>query len=109
MNTLELDTQPAGSFAYAAARDASIRNCINRSLYTELELRKTQTAVDLLDMVYKYSKLYVNYRKKFIAIKITDAQARSRRQKQELEQLFADAGYSKVVTAQGTTYRLFTR
>ena len=72
----ELDTKDAGKFAYAAAIDAQRRNSNNKSTYSQEQIRRAVTARDLLDTAFSYSKLYINYRAKFIAIKAEGARAR---------------------------------
>jgi hypothetical protein len=109
MNTRELDTQPAGFYARAAALDAQRSNRENMLRWTAAQLAKAQTAVDLLHTAFNYDHLYVNYRKRWISIKLVNGRARSRALRDQVETIFADQGYKRVITAQGTSYRLFSQ
>jgi hypothetical protein len=101
----ELDTKDAGKFAFAAAMDAQRRNSNNKSTYSQEQIRKAVTARDLLDTAFSYSKLYINYRAKFIAIKAEGARARDSMAK-EVVRLFESNGYGVVSTPQGMIVRI---
>jgi len=101
----ELDTKDAGKFAYAAAIDAQRRNSNNKSTYSQEQIRRAVTARDLLDTAFSYSKLYINYRAKFIAIKAEGARARDSMAK-EVVKLFESNGYGVVSTPQGMIVRI---
>jgi hypothetical protein len=101
----ELDTKDAGSFAFAAVMDAQRRNSNNKSHYSAEQIRKALTARDLLDTAFSYSKLYINYRQKFIAIKAEGARARDSLAK-EVVALFKSNGYDVVSTPQGMIVRI---
>ena len=101
----ELDTKDAGSYAYAAVRDAQRQNSNNKSTYSQEQIRKALTVRDLLDSAYSYSNLYINYRKKFIAIKAEGARARDSMAQQVVE-LFESNGYLVASTPQGLIVRI---
>ena len=101
----ELETQEAGGFAFAAVMDAQRRNSNNKSHYSQVQINKAVTARDLLDTAFSYSKLYINYRKKFIAIKAEGARAKSAVSK-EVVKLFEANGYDVVSTPQGLIVRI---
>jgi len=101
----ELDTKDAGKFAFAAAIDAQRRNSNNKSTYSQEQIRRAVTARDLLDTAFSYSKLYINYRAKFIAIKAEGARARDSMAK-EVVKLFESNGYTVVSTPQGMIVRI---
>jgi hypothetical protein len=101
----ELDTKEAGTFAFAAVMDAQRRNTNNKSLYTQEQIRKALIVRDLLDSAFSYSNLYINYRKKFIAVKVEGARAKDSMSKQIIE-LFEQLGYGVVSTQQGIIVRL---
>lgn len=101
----ELDTKEAGQFAFAAVMDAQRRNSNNKSHYTADQIRKAVTASDLIDTAFSYSKLYINYRQKFIAIKAEGARAKSALSK-EVIKLFETNGYGVVSTPQGLILRI---
>ena len=101
----ELDTKEAGTFAFAAVMDAQRRNTNNKSLYTPEQIRKALSVRDLLDSAFSYKNLYINYRKKFIAVKAEGARAKDTF---ALEVMlgFEASGYGVVATQQGIIVRL---
>ena len=101
----ELDTKDAGQFAFAAVMDAQRRNSNNKSHYSTDQIRKAVTASDLIDTAFSYSKLYINYRQKFIAIKAEGARAKDALAK-EVIKLFETNGYGVVSTPQGLIVRI---
>lgn len=106
MLTKELDTKSAGFYAYAAAINAAALNSRICSTYTQKERNAAQTAFDIIDSYYSHKKMYINYRKTFIAIKIDAAEAYSKRDVAKLDAVFATKGYTKVITPQGIVYRI---
>jgi len=101
----ELDTKPAGRYAFAAARDAERQNSNNKSHYTQQQIQRAVTARDLIDTAFSYTKLYINYRAKFIAIKAEGAR-RKDSMASEVVKLFETNGYGVVTTAQGMIVRI---
>jgi len=101
----ELDTKDAGTYAYAAARDAQRRNSNNKSTYSQDQIRKALSVRDLLDSAFSYTNLYINYRQKFIAIKAEGARARDS-MAQEVITLFESNGYLVASTPQGVIVRI---
>ena len=101
----ELETKPAGSFAFAAAMDAQRQNSNNKSTYSQDQIRKALSVRDLLDSAFSYKSLYINYRKKFIAVKAEGARARDRMAKEVVE-LFESNGYNVAATPQGLIVRI---
>jgi len=101
----ELDTKEAGQFAFAAVLDAQRRNSNNKSHYSADQIKRAITVQDLIDTAFSYSKLYINYRKKFIAIKAEGARAKDALA-QEVVKLFESNGYGVVSTPQGLIVRI---
>jgi hypothetical protein len=101
----ELDTKDAGQFAFAAAMDAQRQNSNNKSHYTQEQVRKALTVRDLLDSAFSYKSLYINYRKKFIAVKAEGARAKDAMAK-EVVALFESNGYCVASTPQGLLVRI---
>jgi len=106
MKAQELDTKPAGFYAYAAARDARMKAVAMWSHYTEAERTRAERIKLGLEMVYYAKGIYINPRGKFIAIKVDKATVRDRKTLALLEGDYEKAGIAKVVTAQGVTYRI---
>ena len=101
----ELDTKQAGRFALAAVLDARRRNTNNKSLYSQDQIRKAMSVRDLLDYAFSYTSLYINYRQKFISIKVEGARARDAMAKKVIA-LFETQGYGVVSTQQGIIVRV---
>ena len=101
----ELDTKQAGRFALAAVLDARRRNTNNKSLYSQDQIRKALSVRDLLDYAFSYTSLYINYRQKFISIKVEGARARDAMAKKVIT-LFETQGYGVVSTQQGIIVRV---
>ena len=101
----ELETKDAGRYAFAAAMDAQRRNSNNKSTYTQEQIRRAVSARDLIDTAFSYTKLYINYREKFIAIKAESAR-RKDSMAAEVVKLFESNGYGVVTTPQGMIVRI---
>ena len=101
----ELETKQAGGFAYAAAMDAQRQNSNNKSTYTQEQVRRALTVRDLLDSAFSYKTLYINYRKKFIAVKAEGARAKDAMAR-EVVKLFETNGYDVASTPQGLIVRI---
>jgi hypothetical protein len=101
----ELDTKQAGRFALAAVLDARRRNTNNKSLYSQDQIRKALSVRDLLDYAFSYTSLYINYRQKFISIKVEGARARDAMAKKVIA-LFETQVYGVVSTQQGIIVRV---
>ena len=101
----ELETKQAGVFAFAAVMDAQRQNSNNKSTYTQEQVRRALTVRDLLDSAFSYKSLYINYRKKFIAVKAEGARARDSMAR-EVVQLFETNGYDVAQSPQGLIVRI---
>lgn len=101
----ELETKQAGQFAFAAVMDAQRQNSNNKSTYTQEQVRRALTVRDLLDSAFSYKTLYINYRKKFIAVKAEGARARDSMAR-EVVQLFESNGYDVAQSPQGLIVRI---
>jgi hypothetical protein len=106
MKAQELETKSAGYYAYAAARDASMRAIAMWSHYTDRERVRAERMKIGLEMVYNAKGIYVNPRGKFIAVKVDKPQVRDRKNLALLEKDYELLGITKVLTEQGVTYRI---
>ena len=106
MKAQELETKSAGYFAYAAARDASMRAIAMWSHYTDKERVRAERIKIGLEMVYYAKGIHINPRGKFIAIKVDQARVRDRKMLALLEKDYELLSITKVVTEQGITYRI---
>ena len=106
MKAQELETKSAGYYAYAAARDASMRAIAMWSHYTDRERVRAERMKIGLEMVYNAKGIYVNPRGKFIAVKVDKPQVRDRKNLALLEKDYELLGITKVLTERGVTYRI---
>jgi hypothetical protein len=106
MKAQELESKSAGYYAYAAARDASIRAIAMWSHYTDKERVRAERMKLGLEMVYNAKNIHINPRGKFIAIKVDQPQVRDRKTLALLEKDYELLGITKVLTEQGVTYRI---
>ena len=104
---LDLDRKPAGKFAWFAARDARQRSLSNSSLYSDEQKIKAERAKLGLEICYSAEQIYIEYRKKFISVKINKPNVRDRKALKLLEAEYDELGYEKCKTAAGVTYRMY--
>jgi len=103
----ELENKAAGQYAWFAARDARMRSAVNSSLYSDRDKIKAERAKLALEMVYAAKEVHIEYRKKFISVKVDGALVRDRKTLALLESDYEKEGYEKRVTNQGVTYRIY--
>ena len=96
----------ASSNPRAAATDAAARNSKNKSLYSSSQRATAQTYRDLLDSAYGYDEIFINYRQRFIAIKLTNPAVSNNSLAAKVDALLAERGVTRAVTEQGTVYRI---
>ena len=106
LNEKDLANKPAGRFAYAAALDASRYSDECRMTFTPNQRAHIETFRDILVLAYTGDKVFINFRKKMISIKITNPQVRDRKIVRELDEICAERGYEKARTEQGLLYRI---
>lgn len=106
MKEKELDTQSAGYYAYAAARDARMRAAAMWSHYTEAERVRAERMKLALELCYSARAFYINPRDKFITIKIDNPRVKDRVNLALLESDYEQEGIVKIATAQGISYRI---
>ena len=105
MQTQELETRSAGRYAYFAAQDAAVKSYAASTHYTSQQKLNAERKKLVLEMAY-YGEVYVNYRKRFIALKVANTNVQNRKLLQELEQDFAAQNIVRVQTPQGVVYRI---
>lgn len=107
MKAVNLDTDNAGFYAFAAARDARMRAAAMWSHYTSTERTRAERMKLGLELCYSTSAIYINPRNKFIAIKVDKPTVRDRKNLALLEKDYEKLGdITKVSTNQGITYRI---
>ena len=106
MNESEKDYKPAGQWAWFAERDARMRSAVNSTTFSDTQKLKAERVKLALEMVYSAEKVYIEYRKKFISVKVHKAEVRDRKGLVLLEMCYKNEGLEKVKTTQGVTYRI---
>ena len=102
----QLNTVGAEDNAYKAALNAHYRNREMACTYTREQQCLAQRALDILDTAYAYANSYINYRKKFIAVKIAGQIARDKTISKQAVSILEDKGYEVVSTPQGIVVRI---
>lgn len=98
----------AGGYARAAAIDASMRNLKNKSQWPNSYITAAEGIKWALDSIYRHGGMYINYRKKFISVKLEDpiVDNNQRRAAAEFKQDLLDRGAEIVHTEQGLVVRI---
>jgi hypothetical protein len=102
----QLNTVSAEDNAYKAALNAHYRNREMACTYTREQQCLAQRALDILDTAFAYANSYINYRKKFIAVKIAGQIARDKTVSKQAVSILEEKGYSVVRTPQGIVVRI---
>ena len=89
-----------------AALNAYFRNREMAGTYTREQQCLAQRALDILDTAFAYAESYINYRKKFMAVKIEGAMKRDKKLAAEAVSILEGKGYEVVATAQGIVVRI---
>jgi hypothetical protein len=105
MQANELDTKSA-PMAWYAARDARMRNFAMSTKYSEAQKVQAERMKLGLEMVYSAKGIHINFRLKFITLKLENPNVRDRKTLKLLEQDYEKAGITKQVSAQGIIYRI---
>ena len=107
MTEIETNHKPAGQYAWYAERDARLRSAVNSTLYTDAQKIRAERVKLGLELVYNAEKVYVEFRKKFISVKVNKPVLKDRKGLALLEMTYKNEGFVKCKTSQGFTYRLF--
>ncbi len=89
-----------------AALNAYYRNREMACTYSREQQCLAQRALDILDTAFAYANSYINYRKKFIAVKIENAIRRDKGMAKEALSILEGKGYGVVSTPQGIVVRI---
>lgn len=106
MQTKIYQAEDAGQFSKGAAINAIYRDRENKIRFSAREQARAETVKDLVAIVYPFSTCYVNYRQKFISIKIENPQKPNSKQAAQLDAVMSDYSATKIVTPQGIVYRI---
>jgi hypothetical protein len=102
----QLNYRDADDNKRGAALNAYFRNREMACTYSREQQCLAQRALDLLDTAYAYAESYINYRKKFIAVKISGAIKRDKSLAKQAVSILEDKGYAVVSTPQGIVVRI---
>jgi len=102
----QLNYRDADDNKRGAALNAYYRNRELACTYTPQQQCMAQRALDLLDTAFAYAESYINYRKKFIAVKLEGAIKRDRAMAREAVSILESKGYAVVSTPQGIVVRI---
>ena len=108
MKVRQQDNKPA-FVPYIAAIDAQYRNQQNVNYWTSKQIHIAEKFKLFLDSVYTSNNIYINYRKKFIAIKVDQPVSQSEFRELLLNDIIEERRFTKVVTPQGFILRLFEK
>lgn len=95
----------ASSTKWAASADASKRSSYESFSYSDTQKLQAERMKIGLEMVYA-NDVYINYRKKFIAIKVDHPSVKDLRNLRLLEKQYEGDGVVKCVSPQGVIYRI---
>ena len=102
----ETEHKSAGKFAWFAERDARLRSVVNSTTFTDTQKIKAERVKLALELVYRAEKVYIEYRKKFISVKLNKPQVADRKGLVLLDMCYKNEGLEKRITSQGITYRI---
>jgi hypothetical protein len=105
MQHKDLDTQ-AAPVKWFAARDARMKSYAQSTGYTEQAKLRAERMRGALELCYIHNEVHVNYRQRFVAIKVDGAEVRRKRDLALLEADWAKEGIIKRTSAQGVIYRI---
>lgn len=94
------------SSPWQARQHAEKISRINRRRFTPVQQSLAETTVEMINRAYDYHNIYVNYRQKFIAIKVSQPRVDDRDMALSLDRVFGDREYVKVLTPQGIIFRI---
>jgi hypothetical protein len=103
--TVQLDTREARR-PWFSIQDAQARNLANQGRHSAANQQRAQEMREQLDKLYTHQGVFVNYRQKFISVKVNHAQAKSMFDLTKQELTWMRQGVSRAVTQQGVIYRI---
>ena len=104
--TYTLMTQSADEHAQGAAISAYLANKRMQCTYTREQQCLAQRLLDVLGLGLVWDTAYTNYRKKFIAVKLTGVRVVDKQLGQQAMLCAESRGYRLETTAQGMIFRI---
>lgn len=105
MKAVKLATEDA-PYKAAAAIDARMRNIAGASHYPQAKKIRAERVKYALELVYNAANIFINYRQKFIAVKVSAPTVYNKKDLALLEGDWTKEGITKHETAQGIIYRI---
>lgn len=105
MKAQTLDNQESPNKS-AAAYDARMRNIAMGSTYSQKEKTRADRMRFALELCFNFKEIHINYRQKFIAVKVDDPVVKNRKDLALLEDDWFKEGIAKKKTPQGFIYRI---
>ena len=103
----EIKTQNAGIYAFAAFKDANRYSDECRVVFSPKQRAQADSFRDIVAMAYTNVRKEPTYRKKWVTVKVErGAVIRDRKLVREVQAICDERGYQKVVTPQGTLFRI---
>ena len=101
MQEEKINTQNVGFYAWAASRDAAIKSYVASTNYTDEQKLRAERVKLGLELVYNNRAVRINYRAKWITLKVEGASVRDRRSLALLEADYVAQGITKRVNLEG--------
>jgi hypothetical protein len=101
MQEEKINTQNAGFYAWAASRDAAIKSYAASTGYTDAQKLRAERVKLGLELVYHNRAVRVNYRAKWVTVKVEGATVRDHRSLALLEADYVAQGITKRVNLEG--------
>ena len=105
MKMQEIDNTEASNKLWAYL-DARMRNSVNASLYSDLKRLQAERLKLRLEFCYAAKGIHINYRKRFITLKVDQPGVRDRKELRLLEQELEQQNVVKKISAQGICYNI---
>ena len=101
MQVKEIETKSAGFYAWAASRDAAMKSYAASTSYTPAQKLRAEQIKLGLELCYNSRAIHINFRNKWITIKIDEPRVRDRRNLALLEADYTLQGITKKVNLEG--------
>jgi hypothetical protein len=105
MKMQEIDNTEASNKLWAYL-DARMRNSVNASLYSDRKRLQAERLKLRLEFCYAAKGIHINYRKRFITLKVDQPVVRDRKELRLLEQELEKQNVVKKISAQGICYNI---
>lgn len=106
MIEIETKHKSAGKFAWFANYDARMKSIVNGTRYNDHQKVRAERIRLALGLVVKAEQIFIEYRKRFISVKVHGPQYINKKQLNTLENDWELENIVKIKTSQGFTYRV---